>query len=77
MPGAVGGRPDLTLCPRCNGSFHCGAADPLPCACRGIQLSPDTTRQLRERYGSHCLCLRCLSELSNPPRTDEKKPAKP
>jgi hypothetical protein len=25
-------------CPRCGGHFHCGTADPAPCACTTLRL---------------------------------------
>lgn len=65
-------------CPRCGGSFHCGAQDPAPCACGTIDLYADTLQLLRERYTT-CLCLTCLREIAAMPldaaRADMKKPA--
>jgi len=62
-PGAgPAARDDDTRCPRCGGAFHCGANDPLPCACTALQLSADTLARLRLRY-SGCLCLSCLRAL--------------
>ena len=49
-------------CPRCNAAFHCGARDTAPCACSGLQLSPELRAALQQHYRS-CLCLRCLLEL--------------
>jgi predicted nucleic acid binding AN1-type Zn finger protein len=53
-------------CPRCGGGFHCGAADPGPCACGTVTLSAELQRALRERYDG-CLCLTCLVELADTP----------
>lgn len=49
-------------CPRCGGTFHCGAADPGPCACTAIDLDAALLAELRARY-TGCLCLACLREL--------------
>jgi len=51
------------LCPRCGAGFHCGANDATPCACTTVTLDARTLADLRARY-DHCLCLRCLAELS-------------
>jgi len=51
-------------CPRCGGAFHCGAQDTAPCACTGLQLSPDLLSALRTRW-THCLCLGCLQALAD------------
>jgi hypothetical protein len=50
-------------CPRCGGAFHCGVADPAPCACTTIELNAALLAELRTRY-TGCLCLCCLSELA-------------
>ncbi|HET9205879.1 MAG TPA: cysteine-rich CWC family protein [Burkholderiaceae bacterium] len=50
-------------CARCGGGFHCGANDPAPCACTGLQLSATLLASLRQRH-TGCLCLRCLRELA-------------
>ena len=50
-------------CPRCGGSFHCGAGDAEPCACTALQLDEATLAALRQRY-TGCLCLACLREIS-------------
>ncbi len=50
-------------CPRCGGSFDCGAASPGPCACTGLVLSQALQQQLRRQY-TGCLCLPCLRELA-------------
>lgn len=50
-------------CPRCGGSFACGAAGPAPCPCAGIVLAPDLLASLRERYPA-CLCPVCLRTLA-------------
>jgi Cysteine-rich CWC len=50
-------------CARCGATFHCGADDPAPCACTGLQLSPAMLASLRLRY-TGCLCLNCLRELA-------------
>lgn len=50
-------------CPRCGGAFHCGIADPGPCACTTLTLDVATLAALRQRFNG-CLCLRCLTELA-------------
>ena len=50
-------------CPRCGGSFHCGAGGAGACACTGLALNAATLAELRQRYAT-CLCLRCLRELA-------------
>jgi hypothetical protein len=50
-------------CPRCGGAFHCGAADPGPCACTTVRLDAATLATLQARY-SGCLCLRCLADVA-------------
>ena len=50
-------------CPRCGGSFACGAAAAAPCACTSVQLSPALQQQLRQQYNG-CLCLPCLVQLA-------------
>jgi len=50
-------------CPRCGGSFHCGANDAEPCACTTLQLAEATLAELRTRY-TGCLCLACLRDVS-------------
>jgi hypothetical protein len=52
-------------CPRCGGPFHCGAADPEPCACTTVTLDAATLAELRARFRG-CLCLACLRELAGP-----------
>lgn len=49
-------------CPRCGGTFACGAAGPGPCACSSLTLSDTLQAQLRQQY-SGCLCLPCLQAL--------------
>lgn len=61
MKRAAGAASDR--CPRCAGSFACGAAGPGPCACTTVQLSPALQQQLRQQY-SGCLCLACLTLLT-------------
>ncbi len=56
-PGAA------TTCPRCGGGFHCGAADPIPCACSSLALPAALLQDLRGQY-SGCLCLACLRQLA-------------
>jgi hypothetical protein len=51
-------------CPRCGGSFHCGANDAAPCACNTIKLDAATLAALRARYDG-CLCLACLRALES------------
>jgi len=53
-------------CPRCSGSFHCGAADAAPCPCSTLKLGAPTLAKLRERYQG-CLCLRCLAQIAADP----------
>jgi len=48
-------------CPRCGGSFRCGAQD-RACDCFGARLDDALRRQLAEQYSS-CLCMSCLTEL--------------
>ncbi|MEP7281441.1 MAG: cysteine-rich CWC family protein [Rubrivivax sp.] len=50
-------------CARCGGAFHCGAADPDPCACSALLLSATLQVALRERWRG-CLCLDCLRALA-------------
>jgi len=52
-------------CARCGGAFHCGMADPGPCACTGVTLDAATLADLRQRY-SGCLCLHCLQAFATP-----------
>ncbi len=49
-----------TCCARCGGPFHCGAADPGPCACTTLVVTPATRDRLAARY-TGCLCLPCLA----------------
>lgn len=58
------------VCPRCGGSFHCGANDAAPCPCGTVSLDAATAAALRAGYVG-CLCLACLVELS------EYSPAEP
>lgn len=51
------------VCERCGGGFHCGANDPTPCACTGVQLTADHRAALRRHY-RHCLCTRCLAAIT-------------
>jgi hypothetical protein len=57
-------------CPRCGGTFHCGAADPAPCACTTIDLDAALLAELRARY-TGCLCLPCLRELARARMPDQ------
>ena len=50
-------------CPRCGGAFHCGARDPAPCPCTGLQLSGKTLAALRQQFDG-CLCLACLADIA-------------
>jgi hypothetical protein len=52
-----------TRCPRCGGTFHCGADDPGPCPCTTVTLDAAMLASLRERFHG-CLCLTCLNELA-------------
>jgi hypothetical protein len=54
-------------CPRCGAAFHCGATDPVPCACTQVELSDVTLAQLRADYVG-CLCLACLRALADAER---------
>lgn len=54
---------DNSACPRCGGGFHCGVADGH-CACFGLRLTDALKAQLSRDYPGQCLCLSCLSELS-------------
>jgi hypothetical protein len=58
---------DEDPCPRCGGTFHCGAADPEPCACTTIDLDAELLADLRTRY-TGCLCLACLRDLAQADR---------
>jgi hypothetical protein len=51
-------------CPRCGGSFACGAAGPGPCGCTTVTLSEALQLQLRSQY-SGCLCVACLRALAD------------
>lgn len=55
---------DSDVCPRCGGSFHCGAHDAVPCACTTIKLDTTTLAELLTHYAA-CLCLNCLAELAH------------
>jgi hypothetical protein len=50
-------------CPRCGGTFHCGAAGLGPCPCAGIDLGATLQLRLRQQF-SGCLCLACLQALA-------------
>jgi hypothetical protein len=52
-------------CPRCGGTFRCGAADRVPCACTTVRLDDRTRAFLRDRFVG-CLCLDCLRSLGEP-----------
>ena len=58
-------------CPRCGGTFRCGAAD-LHCACFHLQISPALRMQLAADF-SACLCVTCLAEL----HTEQKQKQEP
>lgn len=49
-------------CPRCGGSFACGA-QAGHCDCFGLRLSDALRAELAARY-SGCLCLSCLRVLA-------------
>ncbi len=53
--------PDNSACPRCGGSFRCGAADPS-CACFGLNIGPVLREHIRQNYQG-CLCVSCLLAL--------------
>ena len=50
-------------CPRCAGSFACGAAGAAPCPCTTVKLSDALQMRLRQQF-SGCLCLACLRTLA-------------
>ncbi|MDO8418531.1 MAG: cysteine-rich CWC family protein [Rubrivivax sp.] len=50
-------------CPRCGGSFACGAAGPGRCACTTVTLGPALQARLRREFQG-CLCLDCLQALA-------------
>ncbi|PTT90270.1 hypothetical protein DBR42_06275 [Pelomonas sp. HMWF004] len=54
--------PVLAACPRCGGSFECGAVTGH-CDCFDLQLTDTLRAELAAQYSS-CLCLRCLRELA-------------
>jgi hypothetical protein len=56
--------PSETLCPRCGGTFHCGAKDATPCPCSTLTLAASTLAALRAQYNG-CLCLACLAQLQS------------
>lgn len=53
--------PVNAACPRCGGSFRCGAADKT-CVCFGLNIGTVLRAQLAAEY-SECLCVKCLAEL--------------
>lgn len=57
-------------CPRCGGSFHCGAAD-ARCDCFDLQLSEALRQRLAAQY-SRCLCLACLRSLQAQEQAQEQ-----
>jgi hypothetical protein len=63
MPVDATARVDNAACARCGGEFHCGAADPMPCACSTLVLSATLQAALRERWRG-CLCVNCLRDLT-------------
>ena len=50
-------------CPRCGGSFACGAAGAAPCPCTTVTLSAERQAQLQRDFVG-CLCMNCLRELA-------------
>ncbi len=52
---------DNAACPRCGGSFHCGARE-ARCDCFALRLPPALVAELARQYAG-CLCLACLREL--------------
>ncbi|XHS78789.1 cysteine-rich CWC family protein [Burkholderiaceae bacterium UC74_6] len=52
-------------CPRCGGSFHCGAQDGH-CDCFELKLTPELRESIAGQFDD-CLCLRCLRELAQTP----------
>jgi Cysteine-rich CWC len=63
-------------CPRCGGVFHCGAADPQPCACTSLKLDTATLAAMCAQY-SGCLCTECLRTLASLTAAPETKKAGP
>lgn len=59
-------------CPRCGGAFRCGVADPGPCACTTLTLSPALAAELAQRWPGRCLCLACLQALHGAPPTPQQ-----
>ena len=57
-------------CPRCGGSFHCGAPDGH-CDCFDVKLTPALRQRIAAEF-SDCLCVRCLRELQD---TDARQTA--
>ena len=50
-------------CPRCGGTFACGAAGPGPCACTTLTLGAALLARLQTQFQG-CLCLACLQALA-------------
>ena len=57
-----------TACPRCGGTFACGAgADrATPCLCVSVALGEARLAELRAKW-SDCLCAACLATLAANP----------
>lgn len=60
---AAGSRRGDVRCPRCGGTFVCGAGAPAPCPCTALDLGAPLLAALRQSY-TGCLCLGCLHELA-------------
>ena len=60
----------LASCPRCGGTFACGAARPAtaPCPCAGIGLTPRQRAGIAARWQG-CLCMACLRSMAQAPVT--------
>lgn len=50
-------------CPRCSGTFSCGADEFMSCWCTGITLG-ETQREALARRFRGCLCPGCLGEVA-------------
>ncbi|MFG6414481.1 cysteine-rich CWC family protein [Roseateles sp. DC23W] len=62
-----------TNCPRCGGSFACGA-NAGHCDCFGIRLTDRLRTALAAQYPNRCLCVRCLRELVDAAELPDQPP---
>lgn len=51
-------------CPRCGKPFICRVDDVANCDCRLVKLSDTQYEFIKANY-SQCLCLTCLTEITN------------